>query len=363
MRRSFADLVAGDRFITGQSYISLLSKPQFALWTIAEVGAQHRVATDEAGQNHAVDVTAYGSWFIRGAGDIVWTAPLPNGPAEAVKNYAQALLSERPNTILLHIEAVDGRRAQASLVMRSVLAGGPDQLSLLEDEPEGTFSDIGGARFWSTPISIQLPENWSGAAGDFIAAVNPDCRMDEVGVPVFDVVDPLSLGQGMSRLDVGAFMPDPDPGMFSVLQRPAGAMLVLDCWELAHQRTLPNEALVLWHGENASSTACSFLARTGSVFHGLDGVEDYFWRSDWPQGLYVLENAEGWSSRSHEGEVDFGIEGLWRPATPSDIVRFGLSLDQVDREAADIMDIEYRPGLAIELIASTVPADAMLPRF
>ncbi|AOG03108.1 hypothetical protein [Bosea sp. RAC05] len=363
MRRSFADLVAGDRFITLQSSLSLLSKPQLTLWTLAEIASERRIAKDEAGADHAVEVTAYGSWFIRGTGDIVWTAPLPNGPAEAVKNYALALLSDRPNSILLHIDSVEGRRAQASLVMRSILAGGPDQLSPVEDEPEGTFTDIGGARFWSTSIAIQLPETWSGAAGDLIAAVNPDCRRDDVGVPVFDVVDPLSLGQGMSRLDVGAFMPNPELGMSSFLQRPAGPMWVLDCWELAYQRTLPNEALVLWYGEAGSSTSCSFLARTGSVFHGLDGVEDYFWRNDWPQGLYVLENAEGWSSRSHEGEVDFGIEGLWRPATQDDLARFGFSLDQVDHEAASIMDIEHRSGLAIDLIASAVPAEAILPRF
>ena len=119
-------------------------------------------------------------------------------------------------------------------------------------------------------------------------------------------------------------------------------------------RAEPSEGLVLWwcpDDEKKTETTCSFLGHTGIDFLVCeDGLEDYFYGENVAPGLYIAFDGHIWSDVSYEGEHDGGIEVDWRPATLQDIERFGFTLDTLDAEIADIMEIDAKPGLAGEFM-------------
>src|SRR3546814_10488766 len=58
------------------------------------------------------------------------------------------------------------------------------------------------------------------------------------------------------------------------------------------------------------------------------------------------------------GEYDSGIDGDWRRATLEDVAHFGFGIDDLNRELADIREIDLDPELAQRLLAITDEMDA-----
>src|SRR3546814_8797341 len=58
------------------------------------------------------------------------------------------------------------------------------------------------------------------------------------------------------------------------------------------------------------------------------------------------------------GEYDSGIDGDWRRATLEDVAHFGFGIDDLNRELADIREIDLDPELAQRLLAITDEKDA-----
>src|SRR3546814_8180807 len=85
--------------------------------------------------------------------------------------------------------------------------------------------------------------------------------------------------------------------------------------------------------------------------------EDYFYGDNLSHGLWVIENAKWWAYDSM-GEYDSGIDGDWRRATLEDVAHFGFGIDDLNRELADIREIDLDPELAQRLLAITDEMDA-----
>src|SRR3546814_222700 len=108
-------------------------------------------------------------------------------------------------------------------------------------------------------------------------------------------------------------------------------------------RSEKDQALFYWYPDkddiDNSSTTGWHLGSEGITFFDVDSIEDYFYGDNLSHGLWIIEYAKWWAYDSM-GEYDSGIDGDWRRATLEDVAHFGFGIDDLNRELADIREID-----------------------
>jgi hypothetical protein len=368
--RRIQDLAVGDSFLVGHerhAYFgrTYLAFPDSRRVTVSEA-SRDRVACLEADGTRFDIPMADGKPHWRAAGQVLWTAELPDGTDAQVKAYCDTLLAHTRGTLLLHVTAADAEGFDAELV--SLRTGDLIEGHIPGDEDEGpeeawTGASHGRADFWDrtlrvvpkadcTPAPFGIPSvdlDGIPAVGDLVMARAYACRVE--GDRIVTVHDGLvRIGNFPTRQAAAAFLPDhARPSFF--LHLPATHQDHLMEQERARVALEPDEALVLWYDQpDGSGRSCAFLSTSGLVFHMVDALPDYFHGADVEPGLYLLRGARWWSDVSHEGEHDAGIEGNFEPATPEDCARHGFpDLEALDREILD--HLEDEPGDAADFSA------------
>lgn len=308
--------------------------------------------------------SSYADW--RDQGRIRWSEPLPATDQAGILAYAAPVLEGKRDACLLHVASVDADGFDAHAVATPRSPGYvPDSLS--PDEP--ACSEIGAARFGdgklrfkfkapSPSIGRRVAEPLAAlpSPGDLLAAADISCKIVD-GSPVFRASVLFRVASNVSRHDVGAMLPGEDPhdGGWLFSSPYETTFDVLDEAESLGRASLdPDEALVLFHDDGDGDLACAVLATSGRTFHHCDDVQAYveFGNPNPGPGLWLLHDAKWWAHTSYEGEHDSGIEGSYRPATEADVSRHGFTFASLDDEIAGYLEIDPRPGLGAEAIAT-----------
>lgn len=285
--------------------------------------------------------------------EIYWAGPLPTAQTELFPiAWARLLNSAGRAAVLLHMLRFDGAYATAEFVFPAYAAHaheGADHFTNLVSEREKPFEGeiIGLAAFHPQRILVALPQGFHARPGDLVGAASIRLEMTPDGAFLGEMIDPLILRFFRSREEIGAAFPawsvsGVNPFEFG----PADDREIDRLLGFARAMTQPNEAIVYRYEHDGTH----IVAGRGSLFFDTGAAEDTLSSHRCASGLWVVEQAMGWSHQCLEGEIDFGIDATWRPATAADVSRFGLSLDQVSQTIAELREIEYVSSLCDEAI-------------
>ncbi len=288
------------------------------------------------------------SWYPR-----IYPGQLPTGSIPEMEAYLAHLLRQdsRPALIWVGPEGPHGRTARMLDTDDRRRPFGIGDVHGPLEAPVHPSSVVGTMLL--ADEAVELPEcGWS--EGDLVVGSGVDCDVVD-GRVVTTIRDPVVVGRFPSEEALGAFLPRYGENRRWWVGLTGFAEHVRDV-ELAWASTEPDEALVLFHedlGADNGSVVPTVLGHTGRTFALCDNVGDEMHGSAQPAGLWVYGNAKWWSSTSHEGEHDAGIEGDWRPATPDDVKRFGIDAGVV----GDALERDVTGGEFAGLLA-TLCADA-----
>lgn len=298
------------------------------------------------------------------ASEIYWAGPLPTPTTSVFSiSWARLLNSAGRAAVLLHMLNFDNDLVTAEFVFPAYATQsqeGPDPFTNLISERDTPFDGeiVGSAAFHAQRILVTLPQGFHARPGDLVGAASINLEMTPEGAYRGELVDPVILRFFRSREELGDAFPqwaisginpfEFGPGDDREISRLLGA---------ARARTEPNEALVFRYEHDGTH----IVAGRGALFFDTGAAEDTLSNHRCAPGLWVVEQATGWSHQCHEGEVDFGIDATWRPATTADVPRFGLSVDHVSRTIAELREIEPDAALCDEAIDAATATGAPTP--
>lgn len=291
--------------------------------------------------------------------EIYWAGPLPTEQTGLFPiAWARLLNSAGRAAVLLHMLRFDGALATAEFVFPSYAAQsheGSDQFTNLISERDKPFEGeiVGSAAFHRQHVLVTLPEGFHARPGDLVGAASIKLEMSPEGAFLAELVDPLILRFFRSREEIGQVLPTwsvPEVNPFEF--GPADDREIDRLLGSARAKTEPNEALVYRYENDGTH----ILAGRGSLFFDTGAAEDTLSNHRCAPGLWVVDQATGWSHQCLEGEIDVGIDATWRAATADDVARFGLSLDQVSQTISELREIEHAPSLCEEAIDAAAAA-------
>lgn len=366
---TFGDNAIGKRFMMGKpTWAGLTEQKKWLasawlapthLYTVENVIGRQMWARDQNGDLREFELSNHlGQKEITGPdrANLVWMGQLPNGSYEEIAIFAEALLSERrgQNPFAFYVRKITPGTIVVNLVCFAAKVEG--QLDREKSEPEGRFV---GHIFIGNDIEMDAGEHlWT--EGSFIVAKGFSIRREDDGRLISQAGQIVPILEATTPDEIGAWFPNLDIVL--------GNSIIRNCdWtalgslhdfnqecERGIARSEPNRALFFWYPDKAEakpeSTDCYVLGSEGNTFFDVDAIADYFYGENLEHGLWIIDNAKWWSY-SDFGEYDSGIDGDWRRATMEDIEHFGFDLASLNKELADIQEVDLDPELAQTLLA------------
>lgn len=329
------------------------------LFTIESVAGREMWARDHLGEIRRFDISNHlGVGAIAGSetGNVLWINNLPNGDFGEIAAFADAMTSERhgKRPFAFFVKKVAPRAVTVNLICFADPASG-----YVDEKIMAAEGDLIGNAFVGRDFEMD-PGDHEWAEGSFIVAKGFSIRHDGDGKLVAEACQIVTVLENTDIDAIAAWLPDMGPPsdrrfIFSTQSTPLAIVhdFVMEC-DRAIARSEPNRALFYWFPDNddvdGSSTSGVHLGSEGITFFDVDSIADYFYGDNQPHGLWIIEDAKWWSSESM-GEHDSGIDGDWRRATAEDVAHFGFGIDDLNRELADIREIDLDPELAQQLLS------------
>jgi hypothetical protein len=296
--------------------------------------------------------------------EIYWAGPLPT-PQTGLFSIAWARLlnSAGRSAVMLHMLRFDGAHATAEFVFPAYAAQsheGLDHFTNLVSERDKPFEGeiVGSAAFHRQHVLVTLPNGFHARPGDLVGATSIKLEMTPEGVFLAELEAPVILRFFRTREELGEALPTWSVSAVNPFEfGPADDREFDRLLGAARARTEPNEAIVYRFEHDGTH----IVAGRGALFFDTGAAEDTLSNHRCAPGLWIVEQATGWSHQCLEGEVDFGIDATWRPATSANVLRFGLTPEQVSQTIAELREIDPLPTLCDEAIDAACAAGGPSP--
>lgn len=297
---------------------------------------------------------------------VAWSLPLPDLPDPEiiafyhnVKVIADHIQKTRyyQHPALFYIDAIDGDVAQAKLVYSMFVdpsSSGPDSDGEKIEELEEYFGPVVAANY---PIMISTKELPEGVApGSLVLTNDFSCKTFPATAETAERVmtSPevcVELARNISFSDLHHYIPyktrphgqDEAHAVITIRQSGFPTATVgdhLDQIDMARSRHEPDVALVLAVDEGKRGCTMVPISHLGIQMFQLDDLRDHFDDRMIEPGLWLFKNARfhAWSYETDCGrEYDTALDGTYVRATEADLDLFGLTLEDVGREAAEYL--------------------------
>ena len=327
------------------------------LFTIESLADREMWARDHLGEIRRFDLSNHlGEASIAGSesGNVIWINTLPNGTFDEIAAFANAMKSERDGN---HPFAFFVKKVTPGAITVNLICFAAPASGYLDEKIMAAEGVLVGNAFVGRDFEMD-PGDHDWAENTFIVAKGFSIRHDGEGKLVAEAGQIVRILEETSIEAIASWLPDMGPPsdrrfIFSTQCTPLGIVhdFRMEC-DRAIARSEPDRALFYWYPDkdDIKSTSCWNLGSEGIAFYDVDSLADYFYGENHPHGIWIVENAKWWTDHSM-GDYDCGIDGDWRRATAEDIAHFGFGIDDLNRELADIREIDLDPELAQRLLA------------